>query len=52
MPKVKTLWAVRHDGKDVRPGTTLDVPGETAEALVASGAAERVKEPAKGKKEK
>jgi hypothetical protein len=40
--KVKTLSPVQHDGKEIEPGTTLDLASKAAAQLIAAGAAEGV----------
>lgn len=48
--KIKILSHVRHDGKELQPGTVVDLPDDTAERLIAGGSAEASQD--KSKKEK
>lgn len=40
--KVKTIEPVQYDGKNIKPGTFVEVTEDAAAQLIASGAAEAV----------
>lgn len=44
--KVRTLGPVQHDGKQVKPGTILNLSDDAAAQLIEVGAAEDADKPA------
>ncbi len=41
--KIRAVSHIKHDGKVIEPGRTIDVPAEKAKALIRAGVAEEVK---------